>query len=48
MPTKLGNGGTSQEAYNPQDGKYTDEGNVSKEEQEAMKLLGLNKSETNS
>lgn len=48
MPTKLGNGGTSQEAYNPQDGKYTDEGNVSKEEQEAMNLLGLNKSETNS
>lgn len=48
MPTKLGNGGTSMEAYNPQDGRYTDEGNVSREEQEAMNLLGLNKRETNS
>lgn len=40
MPTKLGNGGTSQEAYNPQDGKYTDEGNISQEEAEAMRYYG--------
>lgn len=43
MPKKLGNGGVSMEAYNPQDGKYTDEGNISQEEREAMNLLGLNK-----
>lgn len=32
MPTKLGNGGKGPEAYNPQDGRYTDEGNISKNE----------------
>jgi hypothetical protein len=41
MPTKLGNGGTSQEAYNPQDGRYTDEGNISQEEAQAMNMMGL-------
>lgn len=41
MPTKLGNGGTSQEAYNPQDGKYTDEGNISQEEREELEIMKL-------
>ena len=44
MPKKLGNGGISMEAYNPQDGKYTDEGNISQEELqelEIMKLFGI-------
>lgn len=42
MPQKLGNGGYSQEQYDAKTGKYTDKGNVSREESEkAMSMLGI-------
>ena len=42
MPTKLGNGGHSQEAYDSNTGKYTDQGNISNQEEKIMSTLGLN------
>ena len=41
MPTKLGNGGKGPETYDPQTGRYTDDGNVSSEEKKAMGLMRL-------
>lgn len=41
MPKKIGNGGAGLEAYSQQDGRYTDEGNISQEERKAMNLMGL-------
>lgn len=41
MALKKGNGGYGLEAYDESNGKYTDEGNTSKEERKAMELMGL-------